>query len=66
MLYRHINGEPHGLVRWPWSQAYMGERWFDEEAKLENGALYEAGMVSGSSYWIPVRRLNEEPDAPTC
>lgn len=48
---------PEVLVEWPWSQDYMDEEWFEEEAELENGHLHGSGQISGSSYWIPPHRL---------
>lgn len=37
----------YGLIEWPYSQDYMSEDWFQEEAVLSDN----------SSYFIPLSRL---------
>jgi len=64
-LYRDSNGllifwgtvndipDEYVLVEWPFSQDYMEEPWFEEEAALFMGPELESGEISGSSYLIP-------------
>jgi len=42
------------LVRWPNSQKYMEEDWFDEEAILTLG---EEDKTGSSAYFIPIKRI---------
>lgn len=47
------------LVEWPWSQEFMEEEWFDEEAILALGAEDQTGS---SAYFIPAHRVKTSPD----
>jgi len=42
-------GETYTLVEWPYSQAYMDEEWFQEEAVLS----------ADSSYFIPTKYVED-------
>lgn len=43
----------HTLVRWPESQSYMEEEWFDHEAIL---ALGSEEVTGSAAYFIPTDR----------
>lgn len=47
------------LVEWPFSQEFMEEEWFDEEAILALGAEDQTGS---SAYFIPSHRVKNSPD----
>jgi len=49
MLVRIIENS-YTLINWPESQDYMEEKWFDEEAILDNSDNAES-----SSYFIPTK-----------
>lgn len=66
MMLKDLNRLPserelntYTLVEWPESQEYMDEEWFGEEAVLDTDCT---ASLSGSSYFIPTRRLKEFED----
>lgn len=44
------------LVQWPWSQEFMEEDWFQDEAIFCGGSEDKTGS---SAYFIPVNRIEE-------
>ena len=46
--------EGYVLVKWPESQEFMEEEWFDEEAILALGSEDKTGS---SAYFIPIKRI---------
>ncbi len=49
-----MNEDLYVLVRWPESQNFMEEEWFEDEAIL---ALGNEDMTGSSAYFIPTHRL---------
>lgn len=47
------------LVEWPWSQEFMDEDWFEEEAVCAVGAEDRFGSAA---YFIPSHRVKNSPD----
>jgi hypothetical protein len=45
------------MVEWPFSQDYMDEEWFDDEAYLDVTDQYD-----DCAYWIPEERIMERND----
>ena len=51
-----LNASSYGyvLIEWPYSQEYMEEEWFEEEAIL---ALGSEDITGSSAYFIPIKRV---------
>jgi hypothetical protein len=52
-----MNKDLYVLVRWPESQNFMEEEWFEDEAIL---ALGSEDMTGSSAYFIPIHRLKND------
>lgn len=50
----HAAEDSYVLVRWPDSQMFMEEDWFEDEAML---ALGHEDSVGSSAYFIPLKRV---------
>lgn len=55
-VYRLLDAAAEGyvLIRWPESQNYMEEEWFEEEAILALGSENKTGSAA---YFIPIKRI---------